>query len=526
MKNMKLKDWHIFLFLCAATILTRILFASDLLYFNDSVIYSLAMEKFDLAGGTPPAPGYIGYVALGRLINFFVKDANRSLVWIGILMSSFAAGTAYLIGKNMYSRSIGLITALLLISSPLVWFFGEIAISSITNLFFGALVAFLCFKIIMTKKERYIILSGIALGIGAAMRQDLLIFMFPLWLFSLKDCSKKKIFTGLLTVLAVCQIWFIPTAVSCGGIKEYLSLCHKRIFGPAGHASYVTAKNIFKEYIKGYTITLVTATFLGFIPFIYYLGRFFTPLNIMKNRRVQFIIIWILPSFIYINLVGGGRGYYFAHLIAIFLYVAAAIRGIGRDVMETGLRRTGKIIPYALIISIVIVNICVFTYDSNPEGTWEWYSWYKANDIKKRDELLGSKINYIRNNYNPQDTIIFSGGPQQTYFMATYYLPQFTIYQPSAVFWKSESSYMSLGRARRYKEINTDPYFEIPTGIKKIVFFDEDIIRYYKNELVEKIGVGKGYHLFCVRVKGGDKIETKLHSFNIERNFNINTLGK
>ena len=82
-----MKSKYIFIILVLLTISLRIPFMSQWLYHMDSVIYALSMEKFDFIQGTPPAPGYIGYIYLGKIFCYFIQDANKSLVLIGIFFS-------------------------------------------------------------------------------------------------------------------------------------------------------------------------------------------------------------------------------------------------------------------------------------------------------------------------------------------------------------------------------------------------------------------------------------------------------
>ncbi|MBN1276884.1 MAG: glycosyl transferase, partial [Deltaproteobacteria bacterium] len=71
-------------FFFIVTILTRLPFTSRLLYHWDSVQFALGLEDYDITVHQPHPPGYFLYVMLGRLVYFFIRDANYALIIISI----------------------------------------------------------------------------------------------------------------------------------------------------------------------------------------------------------------------------------------------------------------------------------------------------------------------------------------------------------------------------------------------------------------------------------------------------------
>src|SRR4030042_1988465 len=128
--HQKSKDILLPLSLFLLTIITRVPFTSKFLYHWDAVQFALALEKYNIAVHQPHPPGYFLYVMLGRFLNLFIKDANSTFVFI-------------------------------------------------------SLIAFFCWKV-FTGKHKYIYLSVIALGIAGGVRQNSMVFLLPLWVFSVK----------------------------------------------------------------------------------------------------------------------------------------------------------------------------------------------------------------------------------------------------------------------------------------------------------------------------------------------------
>lgn len=128
------------------TVLSRIPFRSQILYHWDSVNLAFAMPKFDVAAEQPQPPGYITYVWLCRLVDALFHDPQTTMVWIAIASSGLAVVAMYLLGRAMFDRRTGLVGALLLASSPLYWFYGEIALPHTLDLFLVTLSAWLLYE--------------------------------------------------------------------------------------------------------------------------------------------------------------------------------------------------------------------------------------------------------------------------------------------------------------------------------------------------------------------------------------------
>jgi 4-amino-4-deoxy-L-arabinose transferase-like glycosyltransferase len=188
----------------------------------DSVQFALALEKYDLTLHQPHPPGYFLYVMLGRFINLFVQDANNTFISISIFFSGLAVVTIYFLGKEIFDKKTGICSALIAITSPNLWFHGEVALTYVVEAFFSSFVALLCWRI-LTGEHKYLWLSVIALGIAGGIRQNTVVFLLPLWLFSVKAVPLRKIFLSLILLGIVCLLWFVPMVWMTGGWDAYRS---------------------------------------------------------------------------------------------------------------------------------------------------------------------------------------------------------------------------------------------------------------------------------------------------------------
>jgi len=135
-------DIFIMLFLTILMVITRLPFTSKFLYEWDSVNFALAFEKYDILLHQPQPPGYILFVGLGKLLNQFFHDANLTMVFISIMFSLLTVIVLYFLGKQLFSRDVAIIGAILLIFSPIFWFYGEIATIYPAESFLAILIAY------------------------------------------------------------------------------------------------------------------------------------------------------------------------------------------------------------------------------------------------------------------------------------------------------------------------------------------------------------------------------------------------
>jgi hypothetical protein len=208
--------------LIGAVALTRYLFRSHYLYDLDSVNFALAIGRFDPAVHQPHPPGYFLYVCLGRLVNALFHDPNAALVAISIAASCGAAAMIYLLADEWFGTQAARFAGALFLVSPLAWFHGIVALTYIVEAFFSALIGYMCWRVYQGS-ARWILPSALVLGLAAGVRPSSLLFLGPLFLFSLRRAPLGKALAGIGTLLATLLAWFVPMIYSSGGPGAYFS---------------------------------------------------------------------------------------------------------------------------------------------------------------------------------------------------------------------------------------------------------------------------------------------------------------
>ena len=208
--------------LIGAVALTRFLFRSHSLYDLDSVDFALAMRRFDPSVFQPHPPGYYLYVWLGRLMNAVFHDPNAALVAISIAASCGAAVMIYRLTLEWFGSLAARFAGALFLVSPLAWFHGTVALTYIVEAFFSALLGYLCWHIYQGS-VRSIIPAAVVLGLSAGVRPSSLLFLGPLFLFSLRRAPRKRALAGIGVLLLTLLGWFVPMLYASGGPAAYFS---------------------------------------------------------------------------------------------------------------------------------------------------------------------------------------------------------------------------------------------------------------------------------------------------------------
>src|SRR5438093_13557170 len=118
---------------CAATILIRLPFTSRFLYSQDSVQFALALENYDVYLHQPHPPGYFLYVMAGKLLNYFIQDANVSFITISVIASALTVVAVYYLARAIFAEGTAWWAGMLAVTSSLLWFYGEVALSYIVS---------------------------------------------------------------------------------------------------------------------------------------------------------------------------------------------------------------------------------------------------------------------------------------------------------------------------------------------------------------------------------------------------------
>src|ERR1041385_8118968 len=100
-------DYCMAVALSVLTILSRLPYRARMLYNWGAVQFALGPNEDEVVKHQPHPPGYILYVALGRLVHGLTGDAAGAYVVLAVLFSGAGTFVVYLLARAMYDRQIG-----------------------------------------------------------------------------------------------------------------------------------------------------------------------------------------------------------------------------------------------------------------------------------------------------------------------------------------------------------------------------------------------------------------------------------
>ncbi len=425
----------------------------------DSCQFALALEKFDIMVHQPHPPGYILYIMAGRVLNYFIADPNTVFVTISVFFSGLTVASVYLLGKEMFERKIGIVAALLALSSPTAWFHGEVALVYVVEAFLSTVTALLCWRI-LKGEEKYLWLSVVTLGVAGGIRQNTPVFLLPVWLYSVRNLPLRKIVASLGVLAVTCLLWFIPLLWMSGGWNAYRGAFRELwLFNTGGHSllggEWFTFIRFFFKLVQFIVFGLGAALF-PFCLVVYSLARR-RKLKSLDSTKAFFFSLWVLPVimfYLFVFLAIQNPGYILIFLPALFILASFSCILMANEFRE---RYRSKVF-WSIVAAVVVLNTAAFFLLHFPVS----HRWIRTHD---RDlSILLAEIK----TFDPGETAVFVNNYiYYSYRHIMYYLPEYQVFN---VDWRVAST----GEERKtfhgyHKKTYMSQGFPVPARIKLFI---------------------------------------------------------
>lgn len=447
------------------TFLSRVPFRSRILYHWDAVNFAYAMREFSVAKEQPQPPGYIVYVWLCRLVDLLFGDAQITMVWISVVTSALAVVAFFYLGRSMFDCRTGLIAALLLATSPLFWFYGEIALPHTLDTLLVIVSAWWLCRV-MNGRTGYLIPVTLVLAIAGGVRQQTLVFLAPLALFAVRRIGAKRLLLMLTVGAVVCLAWFIPLMQSSGGVGKYLETTGAFTWRFQSTTSVLMGGGwwgVQRNLVKLAMYTLF-AWSLASIPGVIYIAQRLFRREWPRNwHRVIFLGLWIVPAIVFYALIHmGQQGLVFVFLPALLLLSAV---GLSRLLGGNGEKRW---MASLATVGLVICNSAVFCLASEHPVGVERFRLLTRDTLANSDHYYLDRFTAIEESFAPEHTAILAANWRYT----EYYLPDY----PSLHFdvvskWEQgEGEPVGLGRAQVSPTVSLGPRRDEREQVAIVVF--------------------------------------------------------
>lgn len=482
--------------LCLFGIVTRIPFRAEILHHWDSVNFALALDQFDVRLHQPHPPGtFVIYVMLGRLLNVFLKDPNASLVWLSVLMSGLGTAALFLLSEELFDRKVSLTTALLAVSSPLIWFHGEVALSYTLEFFWVPIVVILCYRL-QTRSWWAVLASALAIGIAGGVRPNTPVFLFPLWAVGvlLHRYPVKKIVVALLVMGVGVLIWAVPMVLMSGGLAEYLEVMQ---WWQSQHTEESASLAGIAENVIRFGVYAIYALGLGLVPLV--LGAIAHLSGIVRSLkrdwRAQTLGLWVLPAATYFIVIHLRQpGHTFTIQPALLLCAGLSIVSLSRGGASFHWKLWSSLTAVLVVVNALFFLIGPTTLFGDTRMLFTTPSW---NAVRDYDAYVTVRLDAIRHAFSPDTTAVLASG--RNFRLPDYYLSDFQ--------WPSLSHQINTTQVTLTHPVNT------------LVLFDDAMLSELSDSVsVESLALPGSQFLHYITWDEDQAVEVSRHSLEIQEN--------
>jgi 4-amino-4-deoxy-L-arabinose transferase-like glycosyltransferase len=443
-------DYVLAVALSVLTILSRLPYRARMLYNWDAVQFALALNEYDVVKHQPHPPGYILYVALGRLVHGLTGDAAGAYVLLAVVFSGAGTFVVYLLARAMYDRPTALVAAALLAVSPLFWFYGTVGLTYAGEALFASLVAYFAFRALRGSETDAWLAAGY-LGVAGGLRQSLLLLLFPLWLGATLVGVRRlrPVVIGLGLMGAAVLAWFVPMIWLTGGLARYLEASRQladTVVKPTsilGGPLEVTLR--MSRYLLESVLVALGPLAAAVLLLPWYVRRY------GWSAREWFLLGWTAPPVLVYTLVHFGQaGYVLTFLPALVILLSRVLlAALARAAVRLPSVPARAALTGAVVTVIVLANGAFFVsarpaprdFDTPTSGwrrtaedeAFDWIFSRTAAALREHEAVMETFVAAIRGLYGPDDTVVVTelGNPRSYPWLrhAMFYLPEYAIFE-------------------------------------------------------------------------------------------------
>ncbi len=383
-------------------IITRLPFQGQIVW-GDGGNFALAVEHFDMRLEQPQMPGmFVIFIGFARFFDLFLHNPTASLVMVNVVASGVAAAMLYVMGTTWFNSRVGWTASLLMLTSPLIWFNGEMALSHMIEFAWVVLIDYAAYRTGLGEKKALFGL-GILMGLAGGIRPSTPFFLLPLALVATFVGLRKRKFNlvdvavAVLMGFAAIALWMTPLIISTGGWDSYWGMIWQWL--PL-HTERQDADSLVK-FIDNILLLLkaiLRTVGLAIIPLLWVVAvkRPNWLKNCRKNWGNSVIALSVLPGFLFFLLVHLRRKAQTMTIMPGFILLAAlAIVSFSEHIWQ------GKRQRWAFVTAIIVsLNGLFFVFGPTGVPT--------AREISSFDAKFIEPIEFIQKNFAPETTAILT----------------------------------------------------------------------------------------------------------------------
>lgn len=443
----------------------------------DSVHYTRAIAHFDVVQYWPHAPGYWLYVFTGRVIHWLSPlGPHDSLLLATAVASSAVVSLTYLIGAKVADRTVGVVGALVMMTVPVMWFYGSIVATKSFDALGLTLLLWLAYK--AKPGSRVGVVACVVLGLLGGVRPSAMFLFAPITLYILVLCRPgiRRLAMCVLAGGVALAAWLVPMSLEQPGGLAAVRAQSKLLLDGSMQATSIL---VGSPGARANALEVIGVTLMSVLPLLplllVALPGVFAKGSVVRRSRVSVyapLVVATAPGMLEAFLVHFGTpGYAMSFLPALVLAVVLPLRGRSLHPIATG----------ALVI--VVMAVCSYQTDRFTRATYIWPQrltvgpWapdkYGApynetyTGIEKADD---DQVSYrdIGSHFDPaKDVLVYvSGNGEWRYRPGGYQLPEFTVHLVD------HGNDIDQARAGRHTTV-VDHVIEVPTGGRAVLVLDQ-----------------------------------------------------
>lgn len=450
-------DWSIALALALATVASRLPFRTAMLYAWDGALFARALRDYNVVPHFPQPPGYILYVALARLVQAITGlGDNAAYVAISIAAAGLTVGALYLLGVLLFGRLVGLLAAALALTSVSFWYFSALAYPY-TVLALGSTIVATLGWLLHERRLARPPLAALAFALLAGFRQDLLLFLGPLFAACYlraadprTHAGRRDLALGLLAGAAGVASWWVATDLASegwGSLWRALTVQSSNV--GRGTSAFAAGEAGLRSNARLLGWFSKDALHLAAFPAVAY-AAFWLLRPAREGWRAPFLLAWLAPALLFYLLVHiGEAGYVFSFLPAALLAAAAGLARAAEALAEAlpGPPRRATRLAIAAALGALICGYQTYLF----LGSGRTLS---AGQLACKDAAIARAVATLRDDFPPATTLVVTSA----------YLQHLAVYLPQY-------------RQVQFLEPDRDAAWTPPPGVDRVVVFDLELVR-------------------------------------------------
>ncbi|HLT20490.1 MAG TPA: glycosyltransferase family 39 protein [Thermomicrobiales bacterium] len=422
--------------LFVAFLLLRLPFRSTYPVNWDSVQFVLGIQDYDIVHHRPHPPGYIGYIGLAKVLNFFTGDPHAALIIISLVSGAVVPAGFYMLARRFMPQIPALCAAVAFGTSMLITYYSEVALTYIAELALLVPVLYFLHRGMMQRAPAdLLIASGLLAAVGS-IRQTALALMLPLWLYALWRVGwRDRIRAGAVLTAGV-LIWLVPLLWLAGGPLTYIQASRDLAELTGGHTSILA----LKPFGVLQNLAFVSAGFffgvnVAALVIIRAWPQLRSRWRASSRQTRMFFLLWAAPALaVYVLGHTGQIGYILVLLPIPFLAFGLGLARASQFLRARAPQLSMRAAPVALTAIIVAVNVTGFL--TVPAITNNALHDSVAMDLRQFDlpdnDRHWQRLESTIRNYPADATVVLTtiGGPRVSgsFRHLTYLLPEYRVY--------------------------------------------------------------------------------------------------